>query len=103
MQRTPPSPETLLTIARDLTTSLSATDRQKRLVEAVHNAIPCDAVVLLRKEGDDLVPLAARGLSEDALGLRFTISEHPRFTEICANTGPTRFADNSPLPDPMTA
>ncbi|MEZ6002729.1 MAG: nitric oxide reductase transcriptional regulator NorR [Planctomycetota bacterium] len=100
MQRTPPSPETLLTIARDLTTSLSATDRQKRLVEAVHNAIPCDAVVLLRKEGDDLVPLAARGLSEDALGLRFTISEHPRFTEICANTGPTRFADNSPLPDP---
>ena len=92
--------EELLPIARDITASLSAEDRSRRLVEAVNRALPSDAVALLRREGDELVPLACRGLSDDIYGRRFPLSEHPRLDIICASSEPTRFPDRSPLPDP---
>ena len=90
----------LLPLARDMTASLSSDDRLRRLVAVVHRALPCDAVALLRLEGDDLVPVASRGLAEDTLGRRFPRSVHPRLDVICSGDGPTLFPADSPLPDP---
>ena len=90
----------LLPLARDITASLSSDDRLRRFVAAVHRALPCDAVALLRLEDDELVPVAARGLVEDALGRRFSRSAHPRLDIICNSDGPTLFPAESPLPDP---
>jgi len=93
--------EALLEIARDLTASLAATDRYDRLLEAVTRAIPCDAACLLRLQGDDLVPVAARGLVEEALVRRFQRRDHPRLDLILQSDEPVRFATDSPLPDPF--
>ena len=95
-----PSLDDLVAIALDMTASLSSEDRYRRLVAAVRRALPCDAAVLLRLEGDALVPLAAHGLSEDVLGHRFLRREHPRLDILCRATGPTLFPADSELPDP---
>lgn len=97
---TSPSLADLLPIALDMTSSLSSRDRMERLVDVVHRALPCDAVGLLRLEGEDLVPAAFFGLSADALGRRFRRSEHPRLDMICSHDEPTRFPAHSDLPDP---
>ncbi len=83
-----------------MTTSLSAEDRSRRLVEAVTRVVACDAAAVLRLEGDDLVPVAARGLSSDVFGRRFTRAEHPRLDAICRSEAPVRFSADSALPDP---
>src|SRR5512137_2835938 len=93
--------EALLEIARDLTASLAGTDRYARLLEAVTRAIPCDAACLLRLQGDDLVPVAARGLVEEALVRRFHRRDHPRLDVILQSAEPVRFAADSPLADPF--
>ncbi len=93
--------EALLEIARDLTASLAGTDRYARLLEAVTRAIPCDAACLLRLHGDDLVPVAARGLVEEALVRRFHRRDHPRLDLILQSAEPVRFATDSPLADPF--
>ncbi|MFT5461901.1 MAG: anaerobic nitric oxide reductase transcription regulator [Planctomycetota bacterium] len=92
--------DALLPIARDITASLSSEDRAQRLVQAVHRALPCDAVGLLRLEGDKLVPIACLGLTDDVWGRTFALAEHPRLSIIAGSTEPTRFPDCSPLPDP---
>jgi anaerobic nitric oxide reductase transcription regulator len=90
----------LFPIAVDMTACLSGQDRAQRLVDAVSRALPCDAVALLRLEGDVLVPTAARGLSSDVIGRRFARAEHPRLDIVCRGGGPTLFPADSPLPDP---
>ncbi len=97
---TAPRADDLLPIALDMTASLTAQDRSKRLVEAVVRALPCDAAVLLRLDGNELVPVAAHGLSPDVMGRRFARSEHPRLDILCRQKGPTFFPAASPLPDP---
>ena len=92
--------EILLEIARDLTASLASEDRYQRLLEAVQRLIPADASCLLRLEGDELVPLAAHGLTEEALVRRYPRGEHPRLDIILSGGGPVRFPPDSPLPDP---
>tara|TARA_R110002096_G_scaffold121730_3_gene263579 strand:+ start:297 stop:1871 length:1575 start_codon:yes stop_codon:yes gene_type:complete len=98
---TPFDPDPLLTIALDMTASLSAEDRADRLVRAVQKALPCDAVALLRADGKELLPIAQTGLSPDLLGRRFAIADHPRLTKICSSSAPVVFAGNSTLPDPF--
>jgi anaerobic nitric oxide reductase transcription regulator len=93
--------EALLDIARDLTASLAGADRYTRLLEAVTRAIPCDAACLLRLQGDDLIPVAARGLVEEALVRRFPRRDHPRLDVILQSAEPIRFATDSPLVDPF--
>ena len=93
--------EVLLEIARDLTASLAGADRYARLLEAVTRVIPCDAACLLRLQGDDLVPVAARGLVEEALVRRFPRHDHPRLDLILQSAEPVRFATDSPLADPF--
>jgi anaerobic nitric oxide reductase transcription regulator len=96
----PAALDDLLAIALDMTAALSAEDRSRRLVEVVMRVLPCDAVVLLRLDGDELVPLAAHGLSADVLGRRFARAEHPRLDILCRAAAPTIFPADSSLPDP---
>jgi anaerobic nitric oxide reductase transcription regulator len=100
MDTTPAFHDTLLAIALDMTASLSKEDRSRRLVDAVARALPCDAAVLLRLEGEDLVPSAAHGLSGDVFGRRFARAEHPRLDILCRASEPTLFPADSHLPDP---
>ncbi len=96
----PVSQSTLLQFAIDLADSLSAQDRFDRLLNAVRGSIPCDAVVLLQRSGGELKPLAQKGLGADALGRRFEIESHPRFSAICQSQSPVRFERDCGLPDP---
>ncbi len=98
---TPYRVDSLVAIATDLTSALSGEDRLRRLVNTVRRALPSDAVTLLRVEGPDLVPLAAHGLSADALGRRFPRTENPRLDVICSSPGPIVFPPDSPMPDPF--
>ncbi len=91
---------TLLPLVADLSRELPESERYRRLLEAMRALLPCDAAALLRLDGEWLVPLAVDGLSPDTLGRRFKISEHPRFAALLEGPGPTRFASDSPLPDP---
>ncbi len=93
--------EVVLEIARDLTASLAAADRYDRLLRAVRRIIPCDAAALMRLDGDELVPVAAYGLSEEAKVRRYRRKQHPRLDIILSAPGPVRFPPDSPLPDPF--
>ena len=108
MKRTahqPPCPtggiELLRELSLGLTASLSVADRYEGVVRAIRAALPCDAAVLFRVEGEELVPLASHGLSEAARAQRFEIAEHPRLEVICRAPGPTIFPPESRLPDPF--
>lgn len=92
---------TLAAISADLTTILSAEDRYIRLLDALRRAIPYTAATLLRVEGEVLVPLAARGLTADAMGREYPRKRHPRLDIICSSTEPVIFSKDSPLPDPF--
>jgi len=100
--KTTTDPLTLLfEVAQQLATSLSASDRGQRIVQAIRRAIPADAVTLLRLEGDALVPIAQHGLAEEVSEQHFKLSEHPRLAAICEAVGPLQFPPDSPLPDPF--
>lgn len=87
-------------IALDLNSGISAQDRFTRLLDAIRQAIRCDASALLVFQGDLFKPLAIDGLYPDVMGRRFLISQHPRL-EIIARAGDVvRFPDDSDLPDP---
>ncbi|QDF98508.1 nitric oxide reductase transcription regulator [Azoarcus sp. DD4] len=91
---------TLIPLVDDLARELPEQERYRRLLEALRTLLPCDATALLRLEGDTLLPLAINGLSPDTLGRRFRVADHPRFAALLGGDGPTRFAADSPLPDP---
>ena len=84
----------------DLTQELPAEVRYRRLLDALRKILPCDAVALLRLDGDLLVPLATHGLSDDTLWRRFRVSEHPRLQAIVAAPQALLFPPDSDLPDP---
>ena len=93
--------DTLAAIATNLTTTLSAEDRYQRLLDALRIAIPYDAAALFRVEGDILIPLAARGLTPDAMGREYSRIHHPRLDTICKSREPVLFSQDSSLPDPF--
>ncbi|RMN63750.1 nitric oxide reductase transcriptional regulator NorR [Pseudomonas savastanoi] len=90
----------LIPLVSDLSRELPDEERYRRLLCSLRHWLPCDATALLRLEGDVLIPLAVDGLSPDALGRRFRVSEHPRFEALLASDGPLRFAADCDLPDP---
>jgi len=93
--------EALADVASDLSSSLATRDRYERLLEAVRQAVPCDAACLMALEGDELVPLAAHGLLPQAMRIRYPRRQHPRLDAILANPQPIQFPANSTLPDPF--
>lgn len=93
--------DVLLGLAIDLTATMATPDRYRRLMEGVRRLIPCDAVCLLRREGESFVPVAAHGLVEDALGRRYGLAEHPRLARIAGSLEPVRFDPDVELPDPF--
>src|SRR3954468_7365030 len=95
-----PTLDALLPLVDDLSRDLPEAERYRRLLDALRTLVPCDASALLRLEGTDLVPLAVDGLTEDRLGRRFRVADHPRFAALLANDGPTLFPSDSALPDP---
>ncbi len=90
----------LIPLIADLSRDLSDDERYRRLLMALRQLLPCDAVALLKLEGQVLVPLAVDGLSADTLGRRFKVDEHPRLDALLKNSGPMRFATDCELPDP---
>lgn len=96
----PLSHTALLQLAVDMANSVTASDRFERLLNTVRSHIQCDAVVLLRLQGEVLKPLAQKGLHREILGRRFTLQEHPRLATIHASTVPVRFSSDCDLPDP---
>jgi anaerobic nitric oxide reductase transcription regulator len=93
--------DTLVSIAVDLTATLSAKDRYQRLLATLQRVIPYDAAALLRVDGDLLIPMAARGLSKDAMGREYSRKAHPRLDIICNATQPVLFPADNALPDPF--
>ena len=93
--------DAIVSIASDLTAALSSEDRYRRLLGALRRVIPYDAAALMRLEGGALVPLVAEGLSEDAMGRRFPLREHPRLEIVCRSAAPVHFPHGSELPDPF--
>ena len=91
----------LMQIASDLTASLATGDRYARLLTAVTRAIPCDAACLLRVEGNELIPVAARGLAPEALVRVFDRREHPRLDIILRSLDPVLFPEDSQMADPF--
>lgn len=98
---TPRELELLISIAMDLSASLSTQDRHQRFVNAVQSALPVDAVMLMRHKDGVLHPLAQHGLSRDALGRSFPLGSNPRLKRIAEADQPIIFPHNSDLPDPF--
>jgi anaerobic nitric oxide reductase transcription regulator len=89
-----------IALLADLGGELSREGRYRRLLESVQRLVPCDATALLQLEGDTLVPLAVDGLTEDALGRRFAVADHPRLARFIAANGSLRLHADCDLPDP---
>ena len=87
-------------IVADLSRHLPRENRFQRLLGAFQRSFPCDAIALLELEGDQLVPRAVSGLSQDCLGRRFTVHSQPRLAQIMNSNKPVRFPADSALPDP---
>ena len=64
-------------VIEDLNREFSPRQRYQRLVQAIHRAIPCDAVALLKLEGHRLRPVAVVGLKEEAVSRRFVLTTTP--------------------------
>lgn len=89
-----------IALVADLAREVPEQERYRRLLQALQRLLPCEAVALLRLEGEYLVPVSVIGLGADTLGRRFRVAEHPRFERLLASREVTRFPADSELPDP---
>ena len=87
-------------VVADLSKAMAREVRYARLLEAFKRSFPCDAIALLERDGEVLVPRAVDGLSRDTLGRRFVIRDQPRLAQILHSAEPIRFPVDSALPDP---
>ncbi|ARU03833.1 nitric oxide reductase transcription regulator [Comamonas serinivorans] len=92
--------EAIAPLVADLAHALPAELRYQRLLQTLRRLVPCDAVALLRLDGEVLQPVAVQGLSPDTLGRRFAVSEHPRLQQLLASPQAWRFPAGCDLPDP---
>lgn len=84
----------------DLAVSLPRAVRLQRLVGQLKARFGCEAVVLLQEEDEALRPVAAEGLSREALGRAFEVAQHPRLSTILLSREVVHFEHASTLPDP---
>jgi len=92
--------EPLVGIALDLSADLASEERLRRLLAVARQLVPCDAITLLRVDGDALVPVAVDGLRGEALARRFSPVEFPRLAKLLTARGPIHF-DREPTRDPF--
>lgn len=98
--------ESIDTIIYDLSRELPKYQRYNRLLQAWRDTFSCDACVLLKLEGTNLIPKSANGLQIEAMGRHFPVAEHPRFEQILAQYDNEiqkkvhRFDAECELPDP---
>ena len=90
-----------LQIAVGLSTSMPGELQFQRLVQAICDVLPCDAVALMQLNEGELVPVAAMGLAPELIGQRFLPAEHPRLQAILQEREPVRFPADAELPDPF--
>ena len=93
--------QALAQIAIDLATTMAGDVQFQRLVAAIANVLPCDAVALFQLHDETLIPVASEGLAPELIGRRFNPAEHPRLKAILRQRVPVRFAADSSLPDPF--
>lgn len=96
----PLSIQSLAAIAIDLQTGLTRRDHFTLLVSSLRQLLNCDATALLRFEAQQFRPLAIDGLTQDVLGRRFALDQHPRLEAIARAGHVVRFPEDSNLPDP---
>ena len=89
-----------LSVIEDLSRELPADLRYARLLEAIHQCIPCDAIGLLSLHQDMLKIVGAYGLLPHAAARRFKVEHHPRFEQILTSPALVRFPSSCDLPDP---
>ncbi len=94
------SMDSLARIALDLQWGICNQDRFQQLINSLRQLLLCDALALLRYEGQLFRPLAIDGLTPDVLGRRFRLGEHPRLEAIARAGDVVRFPADSQLPDP---
>lgn len=87
-------------IVQKLSLDLEDEHRYNHLLECMQSIFPFDAAAVLKLDGNLLKPLAIRGLSDDVLGRRFVVDEHPRFLKALNSREPVHFESDSTLPDP---
>jgi anaerobic nitric oxide reductase transcription regulator len=92
--------EPFVEVALDLSANLAAEERYQRLIAVARRMVPCDAIALLRLDGEVLVPVVVDGLRGEAIARRFPPAEHPRLAQLLRATGPLRFT-GSDAPDPF--
>lgn len=91
----------LTRLLTDLAREQPVRQRYEQLIQLLEQALPCDAVALLRHAGEGVLqPVAMVGLSSDVLGRRFPLVAHPRLAAIWEAGELTRFPADSDLPDP---
>lgn len=92
--------EAITSIVSDLPKELPAERRYQRILTNMATVFPFDAAAVLKLEGDQLRPLAMKGLSDDVMGRRFVVNEHPRLAQVINSKSTIHFEADSPLPDP---
>lgn len=92
--------QALLPLLGDLTAEISSPVRYQKVLDALQDLIPSDAVALLRLDQGELVPVAAYGLAQDAMARRYRVANHPRLKAIVESEGAVLFPPNCDLPDP---
>ena len=90
-----------LQIAVGLSTSMPGELQYQRLVQAICDVLPCDAVSLMQLNEGELVPVAAMGLAPELIGQRFLPAEHPRLQTILQSHDPVRFPADAEMADPF--
>ena len=88
-------------IAMDLSTTMPGDVQLQRLVSAIGNVLPCDAVALFHLEDGVLKPMACHGLAPEIMARHFVPAEHPRLQVILAERSLVRFDADCALPDPF--
>lgn len=87
-------------VVQDLSKELSSRERFERLLQAIRQSIPCDAIALLRLRGDVLEPVVFDGLLPETQGRRFRLGEHPRLDRILSSRSVVRFDSDTDMADP---
>lgn len=90
----------LLPLLGDLTAEISAEHRYQRVLDALRELVPTDAVAILRLDDHVLIPEAAHGLAVDAMARRYPVDSHPRLKAIIEAPGAILFPPDCPYPDP---